>query len=80
MESIKSHRDSLTRDRTNQLDTRRPDSGLKGMSDPTEQVRKMKKSFDTLPLPPGVKQVGDAGLYGLEIGTKLGKYLGEKYA
>ena len=80
MESIKLHRDSLMRDRSNQLDSRRPDSGHRGMSDPTVTARKLKKSFDALPLPAGVKQVGDAGLYGLELGTKLGKYLGEKYA
>ena len=30
MESIKSHRDLMTRDKTNAVDGRRPDSGHKG--------------------------------------------------
>ena len=30
MESIKSHRDLMTRDKTNAVDSRRPDSGHKG--------------------------------------------------
>ena len=78
MEALHTQRDLMTRDRAHALDTRKPDSGHKGISDPTQTARHLKKSFDSLPLPPGVKQVGDAGLYGLELGTKLGKYLATK--
>ena len=44
-------------------------------ADPTATAHKWRKEFHGLPLPPSVKQVGDAGLAGLEVGTKLGKWL-----
>ena len=78
METLHNQRDLVTRDRVNALDTRKPDSGHKSISDPTKTARHLKKSFDALPLPPGVKEVGDVGLYGLELGTKIGKYLATK--
>ena len=78
MESIHAHRDIVTRARANAIDSRKPDSGHKGISNPTQTAKHLKEGFDSLPLPPGVKQVGDAGLYGLELGTRLGKYLATK--
>ena len=92
MESIKSHRDLMTRDRTNAVDDRRPDSGHKGQLawksgwmnkhlpppetvEPSKVVKQMKNSFDKLSLPPGIREMGDAGLYGLELGTRLHKYV-----
>ena len=78
METLHTQRDLMTRDRANALDTRKPDSGHKGLLDPTGTTKYLKKSFDSLPLPPGVKEVGDVGLYGLELGTKIGKYLATK--
>ena len=78
METLHAQRDLMTRDRANGLDTRKPDSGHKGISDPTKTAKHLKETFDSLPLPPGVKQVGDAGFYGLELGTKLGKYIATK--
>ena len=83
METLHAQRDLMTRDRANGLDTRKADSGHKGISeyltrDPTQTAKHLKDTFDSLPLPPGVKQVGDVGLYGLELGTKLGKYIATK--
>ena len=92
MESIKSHRDLMTRDRTNAVDGRRPDSGHKGQLawksgwmnkhlpppetvEPSKVVHQMKNSFDKLALPPGIREMGNAGLYGLALGTKLHKYV-----
>ena len=84
MDHIHRDRDGKTRDRVNRIESsRQRDSGLKGMlrsaGDPTVAAKNLKKTFDKLPLPPGIKQVGEAGLYGLELGTKLGKSLGEKF-
>ena len=84
MEQIHRHRDTLRRvthpaavHRANIQ--RQRDSGLKStviaLGDPEVKAMQLKKSFDSLPLPMGIKQVGDAGLYGLELGTKLGKWL-----
>ena len=78
METLHAQRDLMTRDRANALDTRKPDSGHQGLLDPTKTTKHLKDVFDTLPLPPGVKEVGNVGLYGLELGTKLGKYLATK--
>ena len=78
MEALHTQRDLLTRDRANALDTRKADSGHKGLSDPTQTARHWKETFDSLPLPPGIKEVGSVGLSGLELGTKLGKYLATK--
>ena len=79
MEQIHAHRDQTTRDFHNKIDSsRQRDSGLRGMipkSDPTATAHKWRKEFHALPLPPSVKAVGDAGLAGLEVGTKLGKWL-----
>ena len=90
MESIKSHRDLMTRDKKNAVDDRRPDSGHKGQLawksgwmnkhlpppetvEPSKVVKQMKNSFDKLPLPAGIREMGEAGLYGLELGTRLHK-------
>ena len=72
----------MTRDHTHKIDAaRQRDSGLKGMmmkSDPTATAQKWRKEFNALPLPPAIKQIGGAGLVGLEVGTKLGKWLATK--
>ena len=47
-------------------------------SDPTATAHKWRKEFHALPLPPSIKEMGDAGLAGLEVGTKLGKWLRQK--
>ena len=82
MESIKAHRDQTTRDFHNKIDTsRQRDSGLRGMipkGDPTATAHKWRQEFNALPLPPSVKQIGGVGLAGLELGTKIGKYIAEK--
>jgi len=85
MEQIHAHRDQTTREFHNKIDSsRQRDSGLKGMihstvgSDPTATARKWRKEFHALPLPPSIKEMGDAGLAGLEVGTKLGKWLRQK--
>ena len=79
MEVLHAHRDHITRDFANKIDSHRQrDSGLQGMtpkSDPTATAHKWRQEFSALPLPPGIKQVGEAGLTGLEVGTKLGKWL-----
>ena len=84
MEQIHRHRDSL-RKPTHHAAVhkaniqRQRDSGLKStvraLGDPEVRAKQLKKSFDILPLPTAIKEVGDAGLYGLELGTKLGKWL-----
>jgi len=43
--------------------------------EPSKVVKQMKNSFDKLPLPAGIREMGDAGLYGLELGTRLHKYV-----
>ena len=72
----------MTRDFYNKIDTsRQRDSGLQGMipkSDPTATAHKWRQEFNALPLPPGIKQIGGAGFAGLELGTKIGKYIAEK--
>ena len=82
MESIKAHRDQTTRDFHNKIDTsRQRDSGLRGIipkGDPTATAHKWRQEFNALPLPPSVKQIGGVGLAGLELGTKIGKYIAEK--
>ena len=78
METLHTQRDLMTRDRAHQIDARKPDSGHKGLLDPTGTTKYLKDVFDTLPLPPVVKEVGNVGLSGLELGTKLGKYLATK--
>ena len=85
MELAHAHRDQLTRDFHNKIDThRQKDSGLRGMlpdslkTDPTATAHKWRQEFDALPLPPGIKQVGGAGLAGFELGTKLGTWIREK--
>ena len=39
METLHTQRDLMTRDRVNALDTRKPDSGHKSISDPTKTAR-----------------------------------------
>eukprot|EP01045_Picozoa_sp_COSAG04_P007194 COSAG04_NODE_370_length_15729_cov_5.743506_7_plen_83_part_00 len=73
-------RDALRKERRHPADAaRQRDSGLKqtvrNLGDPEVKAKQLKDSFDKLPLPSAIKQVGDAGLYGLELGTKLGKWL-----
>ena len=79
MEIQHAHRDHIRRDFHNKIDSNRQrDSGLKGMmpkGDPTETAHKWRQQFSALPLPKGIKEVGMAGLVGLEVGTKLGKWV-----
>ena len=73
MELLHAQRDQMTRDFHNRIDTHRQrDSGLRGMilekmGDPTVTAHKWREQFNALPLPPGIKQVGGAGLYGFEL-------------
>ena len=82
MDVMHAHRDQTTRDFHHKIDHHRQrDSGLKGMmmkSDPTTTAHKWRQEFNALPLPPSIKQIGGAGLAGLELGTKIGKYIAEK--
>ena len=82
MEIAHAQRDHMTRDFYNKIDTlRQRDSGLQGMipkGDPAATAHKWRQEFNALPLPPGVKQIGGAGFAGLELGTKIGKYIAEK--
>jgi hypothetical protein len=80
MEEIHAHRDQTTRDFHNKIDSHRQrDSGLKGMirsmGDPEKNAHRWRQEMNALPLPPALKEVGNAGLLGVEAGAKLGKWL-----
>ena len=75
----------MRRDFHNKIDaSRQRDSGLKGMlvgalgKDPTATAHKWRTEFSALPLPKSVKEMGAVGLGGLEVGTKLGKWVYDK--
>eukprot|EP01045_Picozoa_sp_COSAG04_P019258 COSAG04_NODE_1855_length_5385_cov_4.796443_4_plen_90_part_00 len=59
---------------------RQRDSGLKqvvrDLGDPAVKVKQWSKEWDHTMLPPSVKALGNAGLFGMREGVKLGKWLG----
>ena len=79
MEIHHAHRDHITRDFHNKIDSNRQrDSGLRGMmpkGDPTATAHKWRQEFSALPLPKGIKEMGMVSLTSLEAGTKIGKWL-----
>jgi len=58
---------------------RQRDSGLKqaliNLGDPRVKVAEWQKKWDATLLPPSVKALGTAGLFGMSEGVKLGNWL-----
>ena len=48
---------------------------VRSLGDPAEAADRWRKEWDDSSVPAGLKQIGDAGLMGLQMGTRLGKSL-----